>query len=51
MKTILIALALVAFACIAGLLLAQAAKALFTGESFPVPAPKTVTVTVPFYLP
>ena len=37
MKTFLIAIALVALACIAGLLLANAARALFTGESFPPP--------------
>ena len=51
MKTFLIALALVATVCISGLLLAQAFKALFTGESFPHPIPKTTTVTVPFSLP
>ena len=48
MKTFLIALALVATVCISGLLLAQAFKALFTGESFRVPVPQNVSVTVPF---
>lgn len=51
MKNFLIALLLVAITFVCGLLLAQAAKALFTGESFRVPAPKTTTVTVPFSLP
>lgn len=51
MKTFLIALALVALACTAGLLLGMAGKALFTGESFPHPIPKTTTITVPFSLP
>ena len=48
MKLFLIALALVTFVCVAGLLLGMAAKALFTGESFKHPIPRTVTVTVPF---
>ena len=51
MKTFLTALAIVTITCVAGLLLGQAFKALFTGESFPVPLPKTVTVTVPFSVP
>ena len=51
MKIFLIALALVATTCVAGLLLGQAFKALFTGESFPMPVPKTVLVTVPFSVP
>ena len=51
MKTFLIALLLVAITFVCGLLLAQAAKALFTGESFPMPVPKTTTVTVPFSVP
>lgn len=51
MKSLLVALILVAATCIAALLLAQAAQALFTGESFPVPVPKRVTITVPFSVP
>lgn len=51
MKIFLTALVLVAITCVAGLLLGQVFKALFTGESFPVPLPKTVTVTVPFSAP
>lgn len=35
MKIFLIAFALVATVCLAGLLLSQAVKVLFTGESFP----------------
>ena len=50
MKTFLIALAAVVIVCVAGLLIGQALKALFTGESFYHPIPKTVTVTVPFKL-
>lgn len=48
LKQFLIILA-VGFVC--GLLLGQAAKALFTGESFRVPVPKRVTVIVPFSVP
>lgn len=48
MKTFLTALAAVVIVCVAGLLIGQAFKALFTGESFPMPLPKTVLVTVPF---
>lgn len=51
MKIFLSAVAAVVVVCISGLLLSQAAKALFTGKSFPVPVPKTVTVTVPHKLP
>lgn len=51
MKAFLIAVVLVTIVCISGLLLGQVFKALFTGESFPVPLPKTVTVTVPFSIP
>lgn len=51
MKIFLSAVAAVVVICIAGLLLAQALKALFTGESFPMPVPKRVTVTVPFSVP
>lgn len=51
MKTFLTAVAAVVVVCISGLLLGQAAKALFTGESFRVPVPKRVTVIVPFSVP
>lgn len=51
MKTFLTAVAAVVVVCISGLLLGQAFKALFTGESFRVPVPQTTTVTVPFSVP
>lgn len=51
MKIFLKALILVVITCVAGLFLGQAFKALFTGESFPMPPPKTVLVTMPFSLP
>ena len=51
MKLFAIALMLVTAACVIGLLLGQVGKALFTGQSFRVPVPQTVTVTVSYKLP
>ena len=50
MKLFAIAL-LVVVACVIGLLLAQVGKSLLTGQSYRVPVPQTVTVTVPYKLP
>lgn len=51
MKKFAIALLLVAIVFVIGLLLAQVGKALFTGQSFPHPAPKVVVYTAPFSVP
>jgi hypothetical protein len=48
MKAIYAAIMVIAAVCVTGLLLGQVFKALFTGESYPMPIPKTVLVTVPF---